>query len=152
MDANQQQQDAATELEKQMRADAQTRTSSNDQKSTTSASSPQEAGTRTTNAPITSSGGSHNDNASSAAGSSNLQGNAATNTGAKGDQGGGRRGKHHRSRRLGKLGKTPVGIPPPQPVAVDDTVVVIEIDQSGRPLPYPSGIGRDYGGRERERA
>jgi len=150
MNGNQQRQDAAAELEEHVRANAQTRTSSNGQKSTASASSAGQADNRPTNASSTSTDGSRANNASPGAGSSPSAGDAAASTDAQ--QGGGRRGKRSRSRRLGKLRKNPVGVPPPQPEPGDDSVLVIEVDQSGHPLLPPSGMGREYGGRERERS
>jgi hypothetical protein len=76
-------------------------------------------------------------------------GDASTNTSANPSQGqGGRRGKHHRSRRLGKLKKTPVGAPPPELTGEE----LLDAGESARPLLFPSGIGREYSGRERERA
>jgi hypothetical protein len=76
-------------------------------------------------------------------------GDASTNTSATSTQGqGGRRGNHHRSRRLGKLKKTPVGAPPPDLPEEE----LLDASDSVRPLLFPSGIGREYSSRERERA
>jgi hypothetical protein len=61
---------------------------------------------------------------------------------------GGRRSNHHRSRRLGKLKKTPVGAPPPEPTGEE----LLDAGDSVRPLLFPRGIGREFSGRERERA
>jgi hypothetical protein len=74
---------------------------------------------------------------------------ATTDTGANHTQGkGGRRSNHHRSRRLGKLKKTPVGAPPPVLTGEE----LLNAGDSARPLLFRSGIGREYSGRERERA
>jgi hypothetical protein len=61
---------------------------------------------------------------------------------------GGRRRNHHRSRRLGKLKKTPVGAPPPN--LPEETL--LDAGDSARPLLFPSGIGSEYSGKEWERA
>jgi len=71
----------------------------------------------------------------------------STDTGPAHGQGG-RRRNHHRSRRLGKLKKTPVGAPPPD--LPEETL--LDAGDSARPLLFPSGIGRGSSGRERERA
>jgi hypothetical protein len=77
-------------------------------------------------------------------------GEATTKTGANHTQGqGGRRSNHHRSRRLGKLKKTPVGAPPPD---LPGEELLDAGDESVRPLLFRSGLGRAYSGRERERA
>jgi hypothetical protein len=76
-------------------------------------------------------------------------GDASTNTGPNHTQSqGGRRSNHHRSRRLGKLKKTPVGAPPPELTGEE----LLDASDSARPLLFRSGIGREYSGRERERA
>ncbi len=61
---------------------------------------------------------------------------------------GGRRRKQHRSRRLGKLKKTPVGAPPPD-LPEDE---LVDSGDSTRSLLFPNGIGHGSSGRERERA
>jgi hypothetical protein len=76
-------------------------------------------------------------------------GDASANMGANHTQSqGGRRSNHHRSRRLGKLKKTPVGAPPPELTGEE----LLDAGESARPLLFRSGIGREYSGRERERA
>ena len=45
-----------------------------------------------------------------------------------------------------------MGVPPPPTNQAEDSVLVVEVDAENRPLLRSSGIGRDYGGRERERS
>lgn len=154
MDANQQQQEKADALDQQVRADAQVRTSSNGQKSTAPASSSDgQGGGRQANASGAGAGGSRANSASHGATGPSQASNTTPGSGASQGQGGGRRSKHKsRSRRLGKLRKNSVGIPPPQPDQVEDSALVIEVDPENRPLLRASGIGREYGGHERERS
>jgi hypothetical protein len=86
--------------------------------------------------------------ASDAATSGQTQGAATSRDDSPGHSQGGRRRNHHRSRRLGKLKKTPVGAPPPD---LAEEALLDESD-SERPLLFPSGIGPGASGRERERA
>ncbi len=62
----------------------------------------------------------------------------------------GQKRNHRRSRRMKKLKKQPIGTPPPEPSALQDTTG--EAVESARPLPTAIGMSRGPRERERERA
>ncbi len=146
---SQQRREEAARLEEQLREDAQ-RAAASAQNSGPSPASPgqavdQSAGTAST---AHSSANQGQRSASSAATAGQAQA-AATPAGASPAQSqGGRRRNHHRSRRLGKLKKTPVGTPLPD-LPEDE---LLDAGDSARPLLFPNGIGSGFSGRERERA
>jgi hypothetical protein len=134
IEENKQRREDATRLEEHVREDAQqTMRQGNGQPP----SSPGQASDQ------------HADTPSTANSSANQAQAASTSTDASTVHSqGGRRSNHHRSRRLGKLKKTPVGTSPPE-LAEEE---LLDAGERARPLLFRSGIGREFSGRERERA
>jgi len=149
MTDNKQRREDAARREEQLREDAQ-RAAASGHGPGQAPSSPGQAGDQRadTPSPAHSSANQSQSGAPRAATSWQAQA-AATSTDASPAQSqGGRRRNHHRSRRLGKLKKTPVGTPPPD--LPEETL--LDAGDSSRPLLFPSGIGPGFSGRERERA
>jgi len=149
MTDNKQRREEALRREEQLREDAQ-RAAASGHGPGQAPSSPGQAGDQRadTPSPAHSSANQSQSGAPRAATSWQAQA-AATSTDASPAQSqGGRRRNHHRSRRLGKLKKTPVGAPPPD--LPEETL--LDAGDSARPLLFPSGIGPGFSGRERERA
>jgi hypothetical protein len=145
MAENKQRREDAAQLEEHVRADAQhtVRQSSGTSTMPTTLNGDGNAGTTSSD----SSSLNQSDTVREEAGGQ--AGDASASTGANHTQGqGGRRNNHHRSRRLGKLKKTPVGAPPPELTGEEP----LDAGERARPLLFPRGIGREYSGRERERA
>lgn len=145
MTENKQRREDAVRLEEQVREDAQ--------RSSGQGNVPSTSPTRQAvdlNASATSlASRSPNQSGLARAAAGGQAGDATTNTSENPSQGQwGRRRNHHRSRRLGKLKKTPVGAPPPDLTEEK----LLDAGDSARPLLFPTGIGRGSSGRERERA
>jgi len=136
MTDNKQRREDAARREEQLREDVQ-RVAASGQSSGQSPASPEQAGDQRADSP-------------SPTQSNASQAQAVTpTTDVKPSQyQGGRRRNHHRSRRLGKFKKTPVGAPPPELTGEE----LLDAGESARPLLFPSGIGPGLSGRERERA
>jgi hypothetical protein len=134
MTDNQQRREEAARREEQLREDAQ-RAAASGQSRDQSSSSPGQGGDQRVGTP-----------SPARLGASQAQA-APTDTSSLRSQGG-RRRNHHRSRRLGKLKKTPVGTPLPDLPEGE----LLDSGESARPLLFPSGMGRGSSGRERERA
>jgi hypothetical protein len=149
MTDNQQRREDAMRREEQVREDAQ-RAATSGQSSGPSPASPGQAVDIPAGTPSSAhSGANQGQSGAPHAATGGQAQTAATPTGAGLAQSqGGRRRNHHRSRRLGKLKKTPVGTPLPDLPENE----LLDADDSARPLLFPSGIGSGFSGRERERA
>jgi hypothetical protein len=148
MTDNQRRRDAMRR-EEQVREDAQ-RAAASAQNSGPSPASPGQAVDQGAGTPSSAHSGANQRQSGAPPAATGAQARAsATSTSAQAAQSqGGRRRNHHRSRRLGKLKKTPVGTPLPD-LPEDE---LLDAGDSARPLLFPSGIGSGFSGRERERA
>jgi hypothetical protein len=149
MTDNQQRREDAARREEQLREDAQ-RASESGHGTGQPPSSPGESGDQRAGTPSSTHSSANQGQSGGRPAASSEQGQAAatsTDTSPSHSQGG-RRRNHHRSRRLDKLKKTPVGTPPPD-LPEDE---LLGASDSARPLLFPSGIGPGLSGRERERA
>jgi hypothetical protein len=149
MTDSQQRREEAARREEQLREDAQ-RAGASAQSSGPSPASPGQAVDQSAGTPSAAHGGANQGQSGAPRPATSGQARAAaTPTGASPARSqGGRRRNHHRSRRLGKLKKTPVGTPLPD-LPEDE---LLDAGDSARPLLFPSGIGSGLSGRERERA
>jgi len=149
MTDSKQRREEALRREEQLREDAQ-RAAASAHSSGQLPSSPGQAGDQRagTPSPAHSSANQAQSGAPRAATSGQAQAAATSTDASPAHSQGGRRRNHHRSRRLGKLKKTPVGAPPPD--LPEETL--LDAGDSARPLLFPSGIGRGSSGKERERA
>lgn len=149
MTDSKQRREEALRREEQLREDAQRATASAHGPGQVPASPGQASDQRAdTPSPAHSSASQGQSGAPRAATSGQAQAEATTTDASPAHSQGGRRRNHQRSRRLGKLKKTPVGTPPPD-LSEEE---LLDAGDSARPLLFPSGIGRGSSGRERERA
>jgi hypothetical protein len=149
MTDNQQRREDAARREEQLREDAQRAAASGQSHIESPSASGQPIDQQVGTPSLASSSTSNaQDGGSDTATSGQAQGTATPTDASPGRSQGGRRRNHHRSRRLGKLKKTPVGTPPPVPSEEE----LLDESESGRPLLFPSGIGPGASSRERERS